>query len=156
MWTQRLCYTNTLHVFVQCSFCSGPCSKPVHISPYFKPTAILQGGYHCLPMLQARKLAGRENDDSPTIVPTMAAPACEPGVPALSLEATLPLLLQESQDWGGCCHGKSPGKLGVHQRLDGRKKKKRRCWFIVNRQEQRQDRTQAHRERQRDSFVPNH
>lgn len=37
-----------------------------------------------------------------------------------------------------------------------KKKKKRRCWFIVSRQEQWQDRTQAHRERQRDSFVPNH
>lgn len=44
---------------------------------------------------------------TPPIVPTMAVPVGEAGVHVLSLDATLPLLLQESQDRGSGCHGKA-------------------------------------------------
>lgn len=75
---------------------SGPVLRPLHISPYSEPKTILHGGYHCLPVLQTSKLVHREDDRSPTVVTTVAAPVGEFRVLTLGHDALQPVLFQKS------------------------------------------------------------
>lgn len=101
---------------------------------YFKCTAILQGGYHCVLTLQTRKQVCRKDDKSPTAVPTAAAPAWESGGRALSHVGLLCCVLRSrGARTGLTSQGNYRQAERVQDRKLGAKEGEWRSWFIARR-----------------------